>query len=835
MLPIEPVLPELFATLTSHDKVILQAPPGAGKSTFLPLQLVKQKIFTGRIIMLEPRRLAARSIAEYLAQQLGEQVGQTVGYRVRQDVKVSSSTVLEIVTEGILTRMIQSDPELSGVDLVIFDEFHERSQHADLALALSLDMQSALRDDLTLLIMSATLDSEYLSKMLDAPIITSEGRSYPVEVRYLPGSSPGKADQMVGRISSLIAQLLLEETGSILVFLPGAKEINGLADALAGQNLSANVKVYPLYGDLAKKQQQAAIAPCIGDERKIVIATNIAETSLTIDGIRIVIDSGLKRHASFNPKNGVTKLHTAAIAKSSAIQRAGRAGRLMPGICYRLDSAEIFERRMDFDQPEILISDLMSLVLEVANWGAEIDDMQWVNAPPKHLVAQAQQLMMQLEIFDSHLKITPIGHQVNALGCHPRIAHMLLKAKTLGSAADLAVDSLACYLAAIIEEVDPLPKGMRRDNSSIEARVRWVQAGKSPQVLNQAKVWAKRINIRLQQSLPLEYCGVLLALAFPDRIAKSRGMGFQMSNGFGIVISDNDPLSHEAFLVVADLIEFDTRASVRLAAPISAEQITAELAHLVSSEDFVGWDKKGEKLVAETQSKLGRIVLDTKPTSGGISSGQRVAAFIGRIKDKGLDLLAWDDDSKQLRLRLNTAFSLYHQNGQNSDSRWPAYSDAALLATLDDWLAPYLNNLRSLAELKKFDIKPALLSRLEWQQQQQLDKDFPERFKVPTGAHYKIEYRVDQSPKLSVRIQEMFGLTSNPALANGQLPLVIELLSPARKPLQLTQDLAGFWQGSYEQVKKEMKGRYPRHYWPDDPAIAMPTSRTKKKMAGGNN
>ncbi|MFT4925804.1 MAG: ATP-dependent helicase HrpB [Phenylobacterium sp.] len=830
MLPIEPILPQLFSALAEHDKVILQAPPGAGKSTFLPLQLIKNQMFKGRIIMLEPRRLAARSIAEYLAMQLGETVGQRVGYRVRQDVKVSAATVLEIVTEGILTRMIQSDPELSGIDLIIFDEFHERSIHADLALALSLDSQSALRDDLTLLLMSATLDSEYLSKMLDAPIITSEGRSYPVEMRYLPT----KPEQMVACIGSLITQLLDEESGSMLVFLPGAKEINQLAGVLAGQSLSnsvkGNVKVYPLYGDLAKKQQQAAIAPCVGGERKIVIATNIAETSLTIDGIRIVIDSGLKRHASFNPKNGITKLQTTAIAKSSAIQRAGRAGRLMPGIGYRLDSAEIFERRMDFDQPEILTSDLMPLVLEVANWGADIDDLLWVNAPPKHLVAQARQLLVQLEILeqqsDQQFKVTAVGHQVSALGCHPRIAHMLLKAKTLSTELEVPVDSLACYLAAIIEEADPLPKGMRRDNSTIEARVRWMLAGKAPQVLQQARVWAKRINIRLKDSLPLEYCGVLLALAFPDRIAKSRGKGFQMSNGFGIVISDNDPLSFEPMLVVADLIEFDSRVYVGMAATISEQQIESELPHLLTTQDFVGWDKKGEKLVAETQTTLGRIVLCSKPAKGGITNGQRVDAFIALIKVKGLDLLAWDDEAVLLRLRLNTAFDLLSA----SDNCWPDYSDEALLGNLNDWLAPYLNNVRSLAELKKFDLKPALLSRLDWNTQQKLDNGFPERFKVPTGAHYKIEYRADQPPKLSVRIQEMFGLTETPMLANGRLPLVIELLSPARRPLQLTQDLAGFWQGSYEQVKKEMKGRYPRHYWPDDPAVAMPTNRVKKRM-----
>lgn len=819
MLPIEPVLPQIFASLKTNERVILQAPPGAGKSTFLPLQLIKQNVFSGKIIMLEPRRLAARSIAHYLAKQLGEPVGQTVGYRIRQETKVSASTVLEIVTEGVLTRLIQSDPELSGIDLIIFDEFHERSIHADLALSLSLEIQGALRDDLKLLIMSATLDSQYLADILQAPVISSEGRSYPIDVRYLPT----KQDQVVGQVSNLIVRMISEETGSMLVFLPGAAEINAVAANLASHNLPAQITIYPLYGDLDKGRQQAAIDPCIGDERKVVLATNIAETSLTIDGIRLVIDSGLKRHASFNPKNGVTRLQTTNIAKSSAIQRAGRAGRLMPGICYRLDSAEVFERRMDFDQPEILTSDLMSLVLEVANWGAEIEALQWVNEPPKHMVAQAQSLMVQLEIFDSNHKMTSLGNEINRLGCHPRIAHMLLKAKMLSKTLQAPLDSLACYLAAIIEEADPLPKSMRRDNSGIEARIRWIQTGKSPHVMKQVKHWARKINIKLKDSLPLEYSGLLLALAFPDRIAKSRGQGFQMSNGFGVTMSQNDPLSHEPMLVIADLVEFDTRTFVGLSATISSEDIADHLSHLTTELDFVGWDGKGEKLVAETQIKLGKIVLDRKPLKGAISPEQRTAAFVKLIKAKGLDLLFWSDESKQLRLRLNTAFDLCGHG-------WPDYSNEALLTTLEDWLAPYLNNVTSVAALKKLDLCKPLLSLLDWNKQQQLEKDFPERFKVPVGNYYKIEYRADQPPKLSVRIQEMFGLTETPSLAGGKLPLVMELLSPARKPLQLTQDLAGFWAGSYEQVKKEMKGRYPRHYWPDDPAIAMPTSKTKKKM-----
>lgn len=819
MLPIEPVLPELFEKLNNHDKVILQAPPGAGKSTFLPLKLVQQNVFSGKVIMLEPRRLAARSIAHYIASQLGEPVGQTVGYRIRQEAKVSKQTRLEIVTEGILTRLIQSDPELEGIDLIIFDEFHERSLHADLALALSLEVQGALRDDLKLLIMSATLDSQYLADLFDAPVVTSEGRSYPVDIRYLPT----KQDQVVSQMGSLILKLLNQEQGSILVFLPGAKEIHQLDEFLSGQGLAEHINVYPLYGDLDKKAQQAAIAPCIGDERKVVLATNIAETSLTIDGIRLVIDSGLKRHAGFNIKNGVTRLQTVNISKSSAIQRAGRAGRLMPGICYRLDSSELFERRRDFDEPEVLTSDLTSLVLEVANWGADIDDLQWVSTPPKPLVAQARTLLQQLEILDDQGKLTSLGNRINALGCHPRIAHMLLKAKGLKAELGVPVDALACYLAAIIEEADPLPKSMRRDNSNIDSRLRWVLSGKDQQVLKQARHWAKRIDIRLSDDLPLEYCGLLLALAYPDRIAKARGQGFHMSNGFGVVISHDDPLCHEPLLVIADLVEFNNRTFVGMASKLDEYQVSEYLPHLVSEEDYVGWDGKGEKLTCETQIKLGKIILSRKPKPGAITNEQRSQAFIALIRSKGLGLLNFDESATQLQLRLKTAHEL-------DKSQWPDCSGEALLANLELWLAPYLLDVKTVAGLKNVDLRQGLMSMLDWSQQQALDKALPERLLVPAGNKHKIEYREGQPPKLAVRIQEMFGLTQTPMLANGKLPLVIELLSPARRPLQLTQDLAGFWQGSYNEVKKEMKGRYPKHYWPDDPAIAMPTSKTKKRM-----
>ena len=821
MLPIESVLAPLTQALAEQPTVILQAPPGAGKSTFLPLHLLKQGQFKGKIVLLEPRRLAARSIAHFMAKQLNEPVGQTVGYRIRQESRVSAQTRLEIVTEGILTRLIQSDPELAGVDLVIFDEFHERSIHADLALTLSLEVQGALREDLRLLVMSATLDSDYLADILDAPVISSEGRSYPVEVRY---ESP-QSGQLIGQVATLIARLAHEESGSMLVFLPGAREIRGVEQQLNALALPGNINIYPLYGDLDKGSQQAAIEPCKGDERKVVLATNIAETSLTIDGIRLVIDSGLKRHAGFNPKNGVTRLQTVNIAKSSAIQRAGRAGRLMPGICYRLDSGEGFARRMDFDEPQILTSDLMPLVLEVAQWGATMDELQWVSKPPQPLVDQARDLLVQLEVFDNEHKVTPLGQAISELGCHPRIGHMLIKAKSLAKAVEAAVDSLACVLAAIVEQGDPLPKGMRNQQCNMENRVRWVMSGNNKALLEQARHWARRVGVKFNTSLPLEYCGLLLAMAYPDRIAKGRGQGFQLSNGFGVVIDSQDPLAHSPLLVIADLVEFDRRTLVSMAAPVSLIELQAYLGHLVAELEYAGWDSRGEKLIVEQRTCLGALVLDKKPVAGAVSAEQRTAAFVDLLRRKGLGGLNWSDEVSQYRLRMRWARKLLGDD-------WPDAGDDALLAALENWLAPFLGDVGSVAALNKLNIMAPLKSLLDWGQQQQLDELLPERFTVPTGNRHKIHYRADEPPKLSVRIQEMFGVVATPTLARGQLPLLVELLSPARRPLQLTGDLAGFWQGSYREVQKEMKGRYPKHYWPDDPSIAEPTTRTRRHMSG---
>ena len=825
MLPIQSVLNQLTDALQNHQSVVLQAPPGAGKSTFLPLHLLESSLFSGKIIMLEPRRLAAINIANYIASQLGEKAGERVGYRIRQESKVSDKTKLEVVTEGILTRMMQEDPELEGVDLVIFDEFHERSIRADLALALALDIQQGLRDDLKLLVMSATLDSEYLADFLQAPVISSEGRSYPVELFYQP-----QGNDLIAQLAQLVKQSIYDEQGSILVFLPGAREINQLAEQLESSELPDNVSVYPLYGDLDKGTQQRAIAPCRGDDRKVVLATNIAETSLTIDGVRIVIDSGLKRQANFNVKNGVTKLQTATIAKSSAIQRMGRAGRVMPGICYRLGSSESFERRMDFDEPEILNSDLMSLLLEVTHWGANVDDLMWLNAPPKHLLAQAEQLLLQLEMIEvisSGLRVSKLGEQVIKLGGSPRIGHMLVKAKILSEQVGENLMPLACYLAALIESPDPLPKGLRQGNCNIESRLNFIHSsqgkGKGGAIQKQLKFWLAKMKLKTASSLPTHYSGLLLALAFPDRIALKRGQGYQLSNGFGVSLNHDDPLNEHSMLVISDLVEFDKRTFVGMAATVELDDISEYLPYLITKQDFVGWDNKGEKLVGEKQTKLGQIIVGKEPLKDAITNEQRTEAFITLIKRKGLGLLNFTDECEQWLLRVNTAYSI------NPDD-FICFSSETLLSEVDTWLAPFLGNITTVAQLKQLDVLEALKTRLDWQTQQVLDAQLPVKFKVPVGNSYKIEYRQGQNPKLSVRIQEMFGLTTNPSLMNGKLPLVIELLSPARRPIQLTQDLAGFWQGSYGEVKKEMKGRYPKHYWPDDPAVAMPTSRVKSKM-----
>ena len=822
--PISQVLPQIEQALTSHSQVILQAPPGAGKSTYLPLQLLQHAKFSGKkIIMLEPRRLATRNIARFIAQQLGESVGQTVGYRVKGDHKVSNNTRLEIITEGILTRMLQQDPELSDVDLVIFDEYHERSIHADLSLALCLEIQDALRDDLSLLVMSATLNGAQLQQLMpQANIIEAQGRCYPVELHYKPRQLKLPLPPQITR---LIEQALELYSGNILVFLPGASEINKVAAALS--HLPANVDVLPLYGQLGQQQQDQAIAPTTSDKRKVVLATNIAETSITIEGISLVIDSGLVNRAVFNRNNGVTKLNKKQISQASAEQRAGRAGRVQAGHCWRLWPQEQHSRLAKYDLPQILQSDLLSLALDLAKWGvSDPTQLQWLNPPPVHNLDQARQLLIEFKAIDQHFKLTTYGEQLYQFGTEPRIAHMMLWAQNQHLA------PLSCYLAAVLEQ-----GGVLLNRIDIASHISsLIQGGNrsfnQQQALTQAKKYLKKLAVKpLELSdLSSEQCGLLLAQAFPDRIAQRRhatvdGEKYLLANGYGASMNDNSELS-EPYIVIADLMSFGSSGNegrIFLAASLNLKQLESLSPEHFSEQQLMKWDDKADKVLALQQTKIGRIVVKQQPLTL-IDRIQFEQALIAGVQAKGLSYLGLTKADSQLLNRLNFAH-------QQDNQHWPDYSESALLAQLSQWLQPYFNDAKKLSALKQINISDALLSRLDYKQQQQLNQQFPSHYRVATGTNVRLDYSDTNHVKLSVRIQEMFGIMINPSINQGKFILLVELLSPAMRPLQLTQDLANFWHGSYQLVKKDMKGRYPRHYWPEDPSVAMPTNRVKKKMA----
>ncbi|MDD1782311.1 ATP-dependent helicase HrpB [Enterovibrio sp. ZSDZ35] len=810
-LPIDSVLDSVISAIRHNAHVILKAPPGAGKSTRLPLALLEKRVVEGRIVLLEPRRLAARNIAQFLAKQLGEAVGQTVGLRVRGETRVSDKTRIEIVTEGVLTRMIQTDPELAGVDLVIFDEYHERSLHADLALALSLDVQAALRDDLTLLVMSATIDEDALATLLpDAEIICSEGRSFPVDVRY---QSISRQYGYEAAIASAVAALLDKEEGSALVFLPGVREIQRTAEALQGK-VPANVLICPLYGQLSAKEQQEAISPAPQGQRKIVLATNIAETSLTIEGIRLVVDSGLERVARFNRKTGITKLETLQIAKSSAIQRMGRAGRLSEGVCLRLYGEDIFQRMQTVPEPEIVSSDLIQLVLEVTQWGCAPEDLQWLDLPPTKHWQQALELLRQLGLVDNQGSLTAQGKQLLELGVEARLGAMLLMAKHRGAASM----STACWLAAWAEEP---PRGKLDCDLRLQLMQLTARKGSHRQ---RAQQLADRLGVRLSNDLESDELPLLAASAWPDRIAKCRGNNgrFLLSNGHGAQIDTDHPLSTEEAVIAIDLMSVaqgDSRIFTACRADFTILQ--TQLPSLFSEQEWVDWDDQKGRLVAETQIRCGDIVVSRKPIMQ-ISDQMRTQAVLQQIKRKGMAILPLNAKAESLLNRARCA------------SVWglglalPVLDEEAVVAATDEWLLPFLNGVSMLNGLKSVDFYGALEAWFGWDTTKELNRLLPETYQVPTGSNYKIRYQPELKPALAVKMQEMYGQAQSPSIADGKVTLVVELLSPAQRPLQITQDLAGFWQGAYKDVQKEMKGRYPKHVWPDDPANHQPTTLTKR-------
>lgn len=807
-MPVSAVLEPLLAALKSAPQVLLLAPTGAGKSTWLPLQLLQQANLPGKILLLEPRRLAAKNVAYRLAQQLGETPGQTVGYRMRAESRTCAATRLEVVTEGILTRMVQADPELSGVSLVILDEFHERSLQADLALALLLDLQNALRDDLKLLIMSATLDNLRLTPLLpDAPVIVSEGRSFPVDRNYISLASHERLDEGVARV---VSRLMSENSGSMLLFLPGVAEITRVQNLLSGK-VSDDVDLCPLYGALTQEQQQKAIQPAPAGRRKIVLATNIAETSLTIEGIRLVVDSGLERSAQFDPRSGLTRLVTQRISQASMTQRAGRAGRLEPGLCWHLFAKEQAERASAQAEAEILQSDLSSFWLELLQWGCQQpDQLSWLDAPPAPALAAAKTLLHSLGATDKQGKLTSAGQRMAKLGCEPRLAAMLIAADAQGADA-LATASL---LAAMLEEP---PRGGMPDIDYWLSRPQGNWQRRAGQL-------AQRVSAKKGQ-MDAALAPWLLAAAFSDRIAQRRGADgrYLLANGLGASLPQDDALTRAAWLVAPQLLQGNNSPDARilLAVTLDANQLAERLPQIVKEQTAVEWDEEKGTLRAWRRWQVGRLVLKANPQAKPDDADLQ-QALIDWVRQQGLASLNWSVAAEQLRLCLTCAAKWM------PEADWPAMDDQSLLDGLEQWLSPSLNGVRSLKMLQQVDLHEALLRLLDWHQRQRLDNALPTHYTVPTGSRLPIRYYADQPPILSVRMQEMFGEQRSPMLAEGRVAVVLELLSPAQRPLQITADLAAFWQGTYREVQKEMKGRYPKHPWPDNPAIEMPTRRTKK-------
>ncbi|EJC7119369.1 ATP-dependent helicase HrpB [Vibrio parahaemolyticus] len=816
-LPIEAVMPQLLTAVKHQHQVILKAAPGAGKSTYFPLQLIQNQVVTGKVIMLEPRRLAARNIARYLAEQLGEQVGQRVGYRVRGETKVSASTQLEIVTEGVMTRMIQNDPELDGVDLLIFDEFHERSIHADTALALSLEVQEALRDDLKLVVMSATLDQEALQSLLpEACYIESEGRSFAVETRYAPLTAN---DYLPTVMAKNIESLMNKESGSLLAFLPGVAAIKQVQERLS--HLPDDVEVCPLYGQLSFTEQQKAISPAEKGKRKVVLATNIAETSLTIEGIRLVVDSGLERVARFDLKNGLTRLEQTRIAQSSAIQRAGRAGRIEEGICVRLYSESQLKQQPQVPQPEILHSDLASLVMELAFWGTtDIHELKWLDIPSAAALRQAKQLLFSLGLITEQGQLTAEGKQAHDLGVEPRAAAMLIKSQ---SHSDKMVN-VALAAVALIEEPE------RNVTNIAHSLHRWL-SGTHPKkslLLKRAQSLAHKLDTTFslrevdEDALPL-----VLSLAFPDRIAQQRANQFgrfALANGHGAECRPDDMLGGCEYLVAIDLMRSHSNSSqIHLACELDVNILQTTFDSLFSTKEVVDWDEKKGRLVAEKQRKLGQLVIErvSLPNPGKEKMTQALLTYVRR---QGLSSLNWTPAAESLLERIRCAVDWLPEQA------WPMFDEASLLDSLDEWLEPYMTSVASVKDLSKINLVEALNARLGWPLNQHLDEWLPEHYQLPTGTKKRIRYQHGHEPVLSVRMQEVFGESTSPTVAIGRKRLVLELLSPAQRPLQVTSDLAAFWNGSYKDVQKEMKGRYPKHVWPDDPANHVATTKTKRQL-----
>ena len=809
-LPVDEALPRLIEALAARNAAVLVAPPGAGKTTRVPLALLDAPWLGGRkIVMQEPRRLAARAAARRMAATLGEAVGETVGYRVRFDSKLGPRTRIEVVTDGLFLRMLQDDPSLDGIGCVIFDELHERGLDSDLSFALVREAQTALREDLRVIAMSATLDPGPVAERLGgAAQIESAGRMFPVETRHLDREAPGRIEDTV---AAAIRRALAEESGSALVFLPGVGEIRRVEERLRG--LDPTIDIAPLYGDLSPAEQDCAIAPSPAGRRKVVLATSIAETSLTIEGVRVVIDCGLMRVPRFSPRSGMTRLETVRVSQASADQRRGRAGRLEPGVCYRLWTEEAQRGLLLFTPPEILDADLAPLALELAAWGvADAASLPWLTPPPAASLATARALLADLSAIDEAGAITPHGRAMARIGQHPRLAHLVLKGRELGQG------KVAALLVAILGERDflRLPPGQR--DVDLRHRVDIALSGKAPRQILEA---ARRLTQGKDSDSSMT--GALLALAYPDRIGRRRAGTagrYLLSGGRGAALPEGDPMGNEEFLVVAETDGSTQDSRIYLAAPVSAAEIEDLYAGRIVAEEIVQWSARDGAVLARRRRRLGALVLEDKPLAR--PSAERLkAAMLDGIRQLGLGALPWSDDLSKWRERV--AFL------RAQDESWPDLSDAALLATLPAWLGPFLDGVSRRDHLGRIDLAVALKALVPWDRQRELDRLVPTHIEVPSGSHVPIDYTIPAEPSLSVRLQEMFGLSDTPRIAGGKVPLTIHLLSPARRPVQVTRDLASFWATGYKAVKAELKGRYPRHYWPDDPLVAEPTARVKPR------
>ena len=813
MLPIEEALPALKAALAGQPSAVLVAPPGAGKTTVVPLALLDEPwIAGGRLIVLEPRRLAARAAAARMAQTLGETVGETVGFRVRMQSKVSARTRIEVVTEGVFTRMILGDPGLDGVAAVLFDEFHERSLDADLGLALARDSQGVLREDLRLLVMSATLNGARVARLLgDAPIVESLGRMFPVETRHL-GRDPRL--NLVDQVVRAVITALAETTGSLLVFLPGQGEIRRAAQMLADRLGERPIEIAPLYGALDVRDQDRAIAPVVEGRRKVVLATAIAETSLTIQGVRVVIDGGFSRVARYDPARGLTRLETVRVSQASADQRRGRAGRTEPGVCYRLwDEAET-RALPAFGRPEILDTDLSRLALDLARWGAKsADALAFLDPPPDAAWREARALLGRLGVLDGQGDLTAHGRAVSELPLPPRLAHMVLEGGARGAG------ERAARIAVLLGE-----QGLGGNDVDLRERLAKLDRDGSPRARDAKALagrWARAAGPGSGDSEGVD-AGLLLALAFPERIAKARGGGgeFQLANGRGAYLEPTDVLARERWLAVAELGGGEARDRILSAIPLDEARLVETFADQIETEDRVQTDSVG-RVSATRIRRLGRLTIEERrierPDPALIA-----AALLAQVREKGLTSLNWGEAAERLRAR--AAFL-----GGRAGGDWPDLSDEALIARASDWLEPLLAGRTRLDQIGAGELDEALRGLIGWDHLRDLDREAPEHWIAPTGTRAAIDYAAEGGPRVEMRVQELFGLAAHPSVANGRVPLTLALLSPARRPIQTTRDLPGFWRGTWADVRKDMRGRYPKHPWPEDPLAAPPTKRVKPR------